>query len=446
MSYTPPAALPRHLLDRDDLREALARHDFATVVHLARQHGISNLKIADSCGMKPERVGKIARGQVRVTSYDKICDIADGLRIPGHLLGLTPRPWEQTTPPPDHQSDTASTILDEVNRRQLLRAAGTGLAAAPLASLTDMIGPPEPPDQVTPADIDHLHHAATTFATWDHSYGGTVVRAAVTSHLHWATALLDAPLPLTLRSDAFSAVAHLATVTGFMAFDDYHHHDARRMWALATDTAEEADDWHLRAKIYSHRARQAIWCAHPDQGLTYAEMGLVRSERLSAPEQAMLHTARARAWAKLGDVDQTLAAIDAADTAFITPTAITPPTWMAYYDHAQHHGDTGHALWDLAAAHLYPAHEAAGRLQTAVDGHGESYRRSRAISRIKLASLHLRIDPELGEATTVQALEEARRVRSRRAEDDLRELHRTCRHTHGSELADRVRLTIGSSR
>lgn len=91
----PGAVLPDHLLARDDVRAALADHDLGTVFHLARQWaGISYSKIAQACDMNPARVGHLAKGSGRITTYDKLTQIADALRIPGHHLGLTPRPWE----------------------------------------------------------------------------------------------------------------------------------------------------------------------------------------------------------------------------------------------------------------------------------------------------------------------------------------------------------------
>ncbi|WP_157515905.1 helix-turn-helix domain-containing protein [Nocardiopsis trehalosi] len=319
--------------------------------------------------------------------------------------------------------------------------------AAPSAGLLPH-RPAEPPREVHPADIAQIREAARTFASWDHSYGGSVARIALTAHLEWSGRLLHARIPASLRRDAFTAVAHLACVGGFTAFDAYAHDDARRMFAFALETAEEAGDWHLRAKVLSNRARQAVWCARPDEGLTWAELGLVRAERLSPPEQAMLHTARARAHARMGDRAQALAAVDAADRAFSSPADRPAPAWMDYYDAAQHAGDTGHALWDLAVAGTHPPGEALRRLQTATEGHTGAYARSRAISGIKLASLQMRAtDPQQAVETAMRALDDAGRVRSRRAEDDLRELYRTAAHHRrcGSvtDLRDRIIDLVG---
>lgn len=347
-------------------------------------------------------------------------------------------------------STPTRTMLEDVERRVFLKSVGTGLAVSSLATVGSSLSDLSRPAQIHSSDIDQIREAAQVFTGWDHSYGGTAVRGAVIGQLHWAARLLETPCPPSLREQAFSAVAQLFMVGGFMAFDAYAHNDARRVFAFATDCAEEAGDWHLRAKVYSHRARQAIWCGRPDEGLTYAELGLVRSERLSSPEQAMLHTARARAHAKLGDTRSTLAAVGQADDAFTSDSPAPAPGWMGYYDAAQHAGDTGHALWDLAVTGGRDARPAVERLSAAVDGHSDAYARSRAISGIKLASLQLhRHEAEHGVSVAERALEDVGRVRSRRAEDDLRDLHaiagRAAPTRAVSDLRERISTLVAAS-
>ncbi|MFI1335919.1 hypothetical protein ACH4U7_38555, partial [Streptomyces sp. NPDC020845] len=97
--YQPPTALPRELLNHAEMRAAIVAHDFGAVFSLARDLAkISYSKIAAECDIKPERVGTLARGQGRISSFQKIATIADALRIPGHLLGLAPREWEAVSP------------------------------------------------------------------------------------------------------------------------------------------------------------------------------------------------------------------------------------------------------------------------------------------------------------------------------------------------------------
>lgn len=298
---------------------------------------------------------------------------------------------------------------------------GTGMTMA-IAALLEGAEPTAVPTHVGGTEIEQIHTAAGVFTGWDHTYGGGLVREAVLAQLRFSASLLEATYPEDLSNPLHSAVGYLAHTCGFMAFDAYAHDDARRAFRFALACAEEAEDWQLRAKILSSMARQAIWVGQPDKGLTLAEHALVRADRLTATERAMLHTARARALAKMGRAQDTMVAIDTADNQFAHSRPANDPPWMGYYDAAQHAGDTGHALFDLAI-HGHSSAEASTRLAFAVAGHTATFARSRAISQIKLASLTMATgDPHEAAAIGSAALEAAGTIRSRRAADDLREL------------------------
>ncbi|MGO4756035.1 hypothetical protein AB4212_46830, partial [Streptomyces sp. 2MCAF27] len=199
----------------------------------------------------------------------------------------------------------------------------------------------------------------------------------------------------------------------------------------------------LRAKTYSLLSRQATLLGDPDEGLTNAEKGLVRSDRLTPTIQAMMHSARARAFGKMQDVQATLAAVGAADDAFSRSNPAEDPTWMHYYDEAQHHGDTAHALFDLAIHKDQDPGRAAQRFTTAVAGHGDDYARSRGISRTKLASLVMaKGDPMQAIAIGHEALNDVGRLTSRRAADDLKELRRFAAQHRRLEEAAYLRRRI----
>ncbi|ARZ66731.1 hypothetical protein SMD11_1067 [Streptomyces albireticuli] len=312
----------------------------------------------------------------------------------------------------------------DVRRRSFLTAGGvSAIAASPFSHLLAPTEPAQLPAVVRLQDIEQIQDAANVVSGWDNAYGGGgIVRQVATAQLKWASALLECRCPEKIRPHLFAAAARLGMVVGATDFDAYAHDDARRVFAFAAACAEEAGEWHLRAKIYSFRARQAIWLGDADTGLTHAELGLARSERLTATELAMLHTARARAYAKLGDTEAALKAIGAADEAFSRRVPEADPPWMAYYDEAQHQGDTGHALYDIAlAGHHQPT--AVERFDTAVKLHTDAYVRSRAMSRTKLAALNMAVgDPREAVAMGELALEDVGQMRSRRAADGLREL------------------------
>lgn len=162
----------------------------------------------------------------------------------------------------------------------------------------------------------------------------------------------------------------------------------------------------------------------------------------------MLATVRARALAKLGRVQECLTAVGQADEAFPHSNPAEDPPWMAFYDSAQHHGDTAHALFDLSLRGVKT--EATSRFAFAVANHGAEYARSQAISQTKLATLTMATgDPYEAASIGTAALKAAGYLRSRRATEDLRELHRQSgRHKTlpvVSELRNRLGVVLGAA-
>ncbi|MEU8251850.1 hypothetical protein [Nonomuraea sp. NPDC048916] len=411
--------------------EPASRQDVADLVNawIFKQYGRESALTANY-------IGKLERGIVRWPG----CDYREALRAICHVdhdkdLGFQ-RP----------RRDKLAATVTEVDRKGFIRTALGVAASVPLAELA-LPRPANVPAVVNTADIIELRKLAGVFSTWDHTYGGGLVREAVAAQLRYSVSLLEhAHCPTPLRGDLYAAVGWLGQVSASMAFDANAHDDARKMFGLALTCAEEASDWHLRAKVLSSMARQAIWCGDADSGLTLVEFALVRADRLTPAERAMLLTGRARALAKLGRVAETLETVGLADDQFarISPSDEAP--WMRYYDAAQHSGDTGHALYDLAMHGRFIG-EASTRLANAVAGHGPAYVRSRAISGIKLASLTMATgDPEEAAAIGGRAVTDAGTVRSSRAHDDMRELSRLARshqrHTPVAELRHRIETVV----
>ncbi|MDT0378400.1 XRE family transcriptional regulator [Streptomyces sp. DSM 42041] len=338
---------------------------------------------------------------------------------------------------------------EPVDRRSLLQAGGA--AALIPTNLVDLLTPSaqsEQPGKIRPSHIAQVQGVASSIHRWDNVYGGGgMVRDVAGRAMTWAAGLLYADCPDGLRRQLLTAVSRLGVVVGASAFDSYAHDDAQRTFRFAAECAEEAGNWHLRAKAYSFLSRQAIWVGEADDGLTHAEKGLVRSDRITATERAMLHTARARAFAKMGNVRETLTAVGQADDAFSDSDPSVDPSWMAYYDAAQHSGDTAHALFDLAVKGGQDPARAGQRFLNAIHGHGDAFKRSRAISRTKLASLMMsKGDPRQAAQIGHDALDEVGQLTSRRAADDLRQLGRfSGKHpavSDATDLRERIALTL----
>lgn len=435
-----PPILPRAFWQTDQMRDALATWHMGRVILAYRTHPFHGRPlpqelVANWLGLTQAQLSRIENGQAP-EQLSKLIRWADALGIPAEQL------WFKLP------VDSGAT-LDQVNRQEFVRAAlGVTVAAVTHQPLLELLGRIEPtpiPATVGMTEVEEVRTAAREFNSWDHTYGGGLVREAVSAQLRYAVKLLSARCAERHRAELHSAVGFLGHTAGFMAFDAYAHADARSMFQLGLTCAEEVGDWHLRGKILSSMARQAIWCGNPDDGLTFIELAMVRADRLTATERAMLHSARARALAKLHRTEEAARAVGQADDEFAQASPSNDPPWMAYYDAAQHSGDTGHALFDLALDGRFVS-EARSRLEAAVHGHSAAFVRSRSISRIKLASLTMATgDPIEASLIGRAALADAGQLRSRRAADDLRELRAFAEPHRQTEEVAEMRTLIDSA-
>jgi hypothetical protein len=71
--------------------------------------------------------------------------------------------------------------------------------------------------------------------------GGGLCRAAAVAQLHQVRRLEDAVCTSAIRSRLLVAIAELASMAGWMAYDVDEHDAARRLWTYALDTARRAD-------------------------------------------------------------------------------------------------------------------------------------------------------------------------------------------------------------
>lgn len=346
------------------------------------------------------------------------------------------------------------TTVTDVDRQQFIRASlGVTVAAmageSTLAELISATQPTPVPSVVGLSHVADIRSAAAAFADWDNRFGSGFVREAVNAQLRYCAELLNARCSERVRTELFSAVGYLGHITAFTSFDAYAHDDARRLFRFALSCTEEAGDWSLRARVLSSMARQATCCGDLDAALTFAELALVRADRLTATELARLHTSRGRTLSKLGRVQEAATAVGVADEQFSHAGPADTPAWMAHYDDAVHAGEAGYALWELAVRGRF-ATKARHRLATAVDGHGEERTRLRAMTQTKLASLIMVTgDPREAAVLGGQALDAAGTLRSRRAADDLRELRRFAephaRLTEVAELRHRIGTVISAT-
>ena len=334
-----------------------------------------------------------------------------------------------------------------VHRNQFIRA-GLGVSAAVVsgpAALLELLVPTQPVQVSSVVGTDHIAQVRAMveeFKGWDARYGGGLMREAVTAQLRYCAELLNARCPEALRDDLLTAVGSFAETAGYMAYDDIAYDDAERAYRFALVCAEDADDWHLRAQVLCSMAELFSWCGDPDTGLTYAESALVRATRLTATERAMLHNSRARDLARLGEVQDAMRAVGAADEAFSHARPAEDPPWMASYTEPRHLAFSGSVLWELGMHGKYVT-ETHNRLTravtTRVDGRG------RTRSQLQRARLIMVTgDPIEAVALGTHALDWTGPLCSGKVIEEFRDLNRLTEiHADLPEVADlRARLRI----
>ncbi|MFI6083303.1 helix-turn-helix domain-containing protein [Streptomyces sp. NPDC051217] len=147
-----PQGLPSELLTSPEWQRACQQRDFASVFRLVKvKAGIYPSRVAALCGMTPSRVGEIMSGRRRLAHIDVIERVADGLRIPGAMLGLAHRPWEIPPPATTAQSPqrrsaqrTATAAWLRAGQQRSRTSRGTGRVAHARRRQSDTIDASRP--------------------------------------------------------------------------------------------------------------------------------------------------------------------------------------------------------------------------------------------------------------------------------------------------------------
>lgn len=311
---------------------------------------------------------------------------------------------------------------DDVERKAFLRVlAGsvTGFALAdPLGEVAGAAG-----GRVGWAEVEHVRHMARVFAQQDHRYGGGLPSRAVLAQLSASAELTGGTFAdERVRARLFSAVAELADVAGGVCFDAGLHERAERAFRFGVGYAAEAGDWAMRSKALTGLANLAVHRGRAEDALDFAELALVRLDRLPPKVAAVVHTRHARALGLVGTSREAdcRAAVSRAEDLFATAGDV--PGWIAYYDEAHLERDTGRALLHLALDGGDHA-DALDRLGAAVARFPEGHSRGKALAKANLAALTMaRDDPHHAVALGRDALASVGGVRSDRVDDALRQL------------------------
>ena len=328
-------AIPAHVLDRSDMRDALARHDFGEVFVIARKWaGVSYSKIGEACGIKPERVGTLARGMGSITSYEKIAQIADALLIPGRMVGLAPRIWE-SVPRSAAQTETAlMPMLDgdeSVFRRDFLKT-GAVLGASVAAGL-----PTEHGIRRIGSDLPEvLRQRAARLRHLDNVLGGgDTFRVYLAEYRTTKRAIKEGTYSEATGRDLLSVLAEQAQQAGWAAFDAGDHDKAVRLYQASQAAAEGAGEPLLIGNALAFLAYQQIQ-SNPGQAVRLATASCDAAGKAALGSAgALLHERRAWAHAVAGNANEAARALDAAQMALTSGHGEPGPDWASWVDESE---------------------------------------------------------------------------------------------------------------
>lgn len=402
--HVPPTALPRHLLERPDVRSALAAHDFGTVFHVARAEAdISYSQIAAECGIKPDRVGTLAKGHGKVTSFEKVVRIADALRIPGRLVGLAPRPWE--TP--------AETV--DAGRREFLKTS----AAASLAVGLPELSRPSTGSRVGSDLPERLRQRTARLRRLDDVLGGgDTFRTYLGEYQSTRTLLRHRTYSEETGRGLLSVLAEQAQQAGWAAFDGGRHAEARGLYEASREAAEEAGDAELAGNALAFLAYQGLRGSREER--QDAVQTAARSCATAGPDaapgvRALLYERLAWAHAVAGQAEETERALAAATAALAEADDAPQPDWAAWVDETELQIMSGRCWTELRR----PL-RAVPVLESALARYDDSHARDKALYLSWLADSYLSAgEVEQAAAVTGRALDLSSGVASVRPRERL---------------------------
>ncbi|SFD14742.1 hypothetical protein [Streptomyces aidingensis] len=471
------APVPAELLDRPDLRQALAEHDFSAAFSIIKKYGgLSQNRIAAACALTPGKVSTILKGTHRVTSYQVISRIADGLRIPGHMVGLTPRRWEQDdrrpagpsppdTIPADAWQPVAAVDLAlrmtrtdlVMDRRTASRALTAALTTGPalldaLDGWLNTVGVrrlQRSTGRLGARDVDELEQTARVFRQWDHRFGGGLRQKAVIGQLNEVAAALSDHQTDPIEQRLYQVMAQLSETAAIMAWDCGHQRRAQDYYRLALHASHAGEDRAFGANVLAGMARQLLYQDRPQDALELVRLAQEGSQGAHGERtRAMLHTREAWAYAAMGRPAAFHRATEQAREALPEAAQEGEPHWIGYFDQAELAGVTGGRYLSMARADRRFADQAAAHITEALRLRGEEAARSHALDLIGLAEARfIAGDLASGVEDTHRAVDAAARTQSGRVRVKLGALYR---YTVGRDLApvrearDRIRTALAS--
>jgi transcriptional regulator with XRE-family HTH domain len=328
------------LLDRVDVRSALRVRDFGTAFRLLRQHqGTTQAQIAAATGLTQGRVSKLMSDiQIRIVHIDVIERIADGLQIPGALLGLAARTWEIG----DQGREKSQQGEENVLRRTALRAGGAlligGLVEA-LDSEPDAMNSALDTTNISNERLDYFETTAERLGVEAIQVVPTHILNTTVSHFRSVRRLVREQQKTGHRVRLVRTGAQYATVIGEILFNQGSFDLATIWYRTAYHAAVDIGDRYLADIALAGQSYIPTYSENPEGVLKITDARLGRRST-STPAVAWLWGFKAKAHAVLGQAEQARRAFSESRAALAesAPSLVRPgifsfvPEKLAFYE------------------------------------------------------------------------------------------------------------------
>ncbi|MGH3898581.1 MAG: hypothetical protein ACRDTA_10055 [Pseudonocardiaceae bacterium] len=359
---------------------------------------------------------------------------------------------EGRRPDPGHPTSVVAAAGDQLalegvetsHRRHVIALAAAVMFGAPLGRSADVIieaaDRRKVPSTVRLGDVRQLRDTAETLASLDRKSGGGSTRNLLLGELRWGQALLDGSCGPGVREPLAAIIADLADGAAWATFDAGLEQEARDLFMLGFKAAHESKDLGMRAHVATGFARLEVHAGDTEAALDLLQLAQTASDVLTPNGLAMLHTTKALAYGRAGDVANCRRHITLAEDGYRSDTAAGDPTWLHYFTPAKLSGDAAAALYKLTIARSAlntPRNSSKTvdrqreslirQLANAVALYPDTRARSKAIAAAQLATLrYLEDDLDGANSAARTALDLGEGVRSARLGADLRLMARVC--------------------
>lgn len=283
-----PLTIPDALLDSEDMRHACAARNFQEIFRLVnRRTGSSHAVMATAVGkMTSSRVSDIIRGVRGIRGREVIERVADGFGIPGEMLGLAARPWEE------HAPASVSAVALSLTATQFTRGQRAIQALEVMGNDSVNMLP------IVLGDlIDHYTLAVCSIHPADVYDELLTVRT-------YTSSIMETAMPEKRRREITLSIGWLSCLLGIAACDMGTHAAAHIWCSDAERRSQEVGHPELSGWAVLTKSLIAFYQGRPQQSLSLASQG----QGATAPGtlvHAKLATQEMRAAAMAGDADRT---------------------------------------------------------------------------------------------------------------------------------------------